>query len=60
MSTAHPEEIDVVIGDTIHVHDKMQRGYSYTLVAAPGRSFDPAFKPALTPAPYCGRGVASL
>ena len=34
----------------ITVNDRMQKGYRYVLSAAPGRNFDPAFKPQLTPA----------
>jgi hypothetical protein len=33
---------------TVTVHDKMQRGYRYALVAPTGRSFDPDFTPDLT------------
>ena len=34
---------------TIHVKDKMQDGYEYTLTAPMGKEFDPEFKPDLTP-----------
>jgi hypothetical protein len=33
----------------VHVNDKMQRGYTYVLMARSGRNFDPAFRPELTP-----------
>ncbi len=39
------------------VNDKMQKGYSYELVASPGKSFDPEFKPQLTPAQMLELGV---
>ena len=45
------------IGDTIHVHDKMQHDYGYVLKAGVGRSFAPDFKPALTPAEMLKLGV---
>lgn len=35
---------------TVRVHDKMQRGYTYELVAAPGRGFAQDFEPELSPA----------
>ncbi len=44
-------------GDTIHVHDSMQRGYSYTLEAGVGRGFAEDFKPALTPQEMLKLGV---
>jgi hypothetical protein len=46
---------------TVTVNDKMQRGYRYQLVETPGRSFDPDFRPELTPKDmlrlgvFCGR-----
>jgi hypothetical protein len=46
---------------TVLVNDKMQKGYRYALTAPVGRSFDPEFKPDLTPAQmlrlgvYCGK-----
>jgi len=42
---------------TVIVNDKMQRGYRYALTASVGRSFDPAFKPELTPAEMLALGV---
>ncbi len=41
----------------ITVHDKMQQGYSYELVAPIGREFDPDFKPRLTPKQMLTLGV---
>ena len=35
---------------TVVVNDKMQKGYRYTLTEAPGKGFDPLFRPELTPA----------
>ena len=42
---------------TIIVNDKMQKGYRYLLSAAAGCSFDPEFKPQLTPAEMLRLGV---
>jgi hypothetical protein len=42
---------------TVVVNDKMQRGYRYQRVAAPGRNFDPEFRPELTPAEMLRLGV---
>ncbi|MBV8840796.1 MAG: hypothetical protein JO000_30015 [Alphaproteobacteria bacterium] len=42
---------------TVTVNDKMQRRYRYTLTAPTGRSFDPEFKPQLTPAAMLALGV---
>jgi hypothetical protein len=42
---------------TVHVNDKMQRGYSYDLVAPPGRNFATDFEPELTPAEMLRHGV---
>lgn len=42
---------------TIAVSDKMQRGYRYDLVVPMGRSFDPEFKPDLTPKEMLALGV---
>ena len=41
----------------VTVNDKMQRGYRYELVAPAGRSFDPAFRPELTPKRMLELGV---
>src|SRR6476620_11483076 len=42
---------------TVRVHDTMQRGYTYELVAAPGRDFAQGFKPELSPAEMLRLGV---
>ena len=42
---------------TVVVRDKMQKGYRYVLSAPAGRSFDPEFKPQLTPAQMLRLGV---
>ena len=42
---------------TVIVRDKMQRGYHYALAAPAGRSFDPEFKPELTPKDMLRLGV---
>ena len=39
------------------VNDKMQKGYRYALTAPVGRSFDPEFRPELTPAQMLQLGV---
>ncbi len=44
-------------GRVIVVHDKMQKGYSYTLVGRAGRDFDPDFDPYLTPGEMLAYGV---
>jgi hypothetical protein len=42
---------------TVRVNDKMQRGFSYELVALPGRGFANGFEPELTPAEMLRLGV---
>jgi len=42
---------------TVVVNDRMQSGYRYELVAPIGRSFDPEFKPDLTPKDMLWLGV---
>ena len=42
---------------TIVVHDTMQHGYRYTQSAPVGHSFDPRFKPQLTPQEMLALGV---
>jgi hypothetical protein len=39
------------------VNDRMQRGYTYDRVRPPGRHFDPAFTPDLTPKQMLELGV---
>jgi hypothetical protein len=41
----------------VKVNDKMQKGYSYALVAPIGKSFDPDFAPQLTPKQMLALGV---
>jgi hypothetical protein len=44
-------------GDTINVWNKMEKGYSYTLEASPGRNFDPEFKPWASPGKLLELGI---
>jgi hypothetical protein len=41
----------------IHVHDKMQRSYTYEIVAQPGRGFAADFTPDLSPKEMLALGV---
>lgn len=45
------------IGDWIEVNDLMQTDYAYKILKAPGKDFDPAFKPHFTPKEMLERGV---
>lgn len=42
---------------TVKVHDKMQKGYQYTLTEPVGKNFDLRFKPELTPQEMLALGV---
>lgn len=42
---------------TIHVTDRMQKGYRYTLSVPAGKQFDPRFTPELTPKEMLALGV---
>lgn len=44
-------------GDTIHVYNKMKKGYTYTLEAEPGQDMDPAFRPYATPGEILALGA---
>jgi hypothetical protein len=44
-------------GDTINVWNKMEKNYSYTLEASPGRNFDPEFKPWASPGKMLELGI---
>jgi hypothetical protein len=46
-----------VIRRIVTVNDTMQQGYRYALVAPTGRSFDPEFRPELTPKEMLRLGV---
>ena len=47
----------VVKHRTVIVNDRMQRGYGYVLVAPTGRSFDPEFRPELSPQEMLRLGI---
>lgn len=42
---------------TVHVHDRMQKGYRYVLTEPEGKHFDARFKPELTPKQMLALGV---
>lgn len=44
-------------GDTIHVNNKMRKGYSYVLEEEPGTNFATGFTPALTPGEILALGA---
>jgi hypothetical protein len=44
-------------GDTLHVNNKMKKGYSYRLQEEPGTNFAPTFKPYLTPGEILALGA---
>ena len=41
----------------VRVNDRMQKDYRYELIEAPGRNFDPDFRPELTPKQMLALGV---
>lgn len=41
----------------VHVHDRMQSGYSYELTAPVGKDFDPTFTPMLSPKEMLALGI---
>lgn len=45
------------VGDIIHVHDRMQRYYSYALTAPLGKQFAKGFTPHFTPKEMLAMGV---
>jgi hypothetical protein len=51
------EALIAVRRKTVTVNDRMQQGYRYTRAAPAGRSFDPEFRPELTPADMLRLGV---
>lgn len=44
-------------GTTVHVSNKMRKGYSYTLSVSPGTAMNPDFKPYATPGEMLAAGV---
>lgn len=46
-----------MVGEWIDVNDKMQSGYRYQIVAAPGESFEECFNPYFTPKEMLHLGV---
>lgn len=44
-------------GRRVEVNDRMQRGYSYTLSARPGRGFESGFRPQVSPARMLRMGI---
>lgn len=44
-------------GDTVHVNNKMRKGYSYVLEEEPGTNFSNDFKPYLTPGEILALGA---
>ena len=45
------------VGDTIHVNNKMEKGYSYTLEEPPGKNFAEGFTPYKTPGEILALGA---
>jgi len=56
VSTA-PDKVETIVKRRVVVHDRMQRGYVYFRTEPPGRHFDPAFAPELTPRQMLQLGV---
>jgi hypothetical protein len=47
----------MVVRQIVIVNDRMQKDYSYTVIAPLGDNFDPDFKPQLTPPEMLALGV---
>ena len=45
------------VGETVHVHDRMQSGYSYAIAAPAGRDFAHRFSPSYAPKQMLALGV---